>query len=63
MHTIFWSEKGKGRDKAQDVGVDGDNIRMGLRKRGREFLDWTHLVQDRNSWRFLLNTVMNVPVP
>jgi hypothetical protein len=25
-------------------------------------VDWIHLAQDRNQWRALVNTVMNVPV-
>jgi hypothetical protein len=39
------------------------NIRMGYRKRGLEGVDWLHLSEDRNQWRALLNTVMNLQVP
>jgi hypothetical protein len=28
-----------------------------------ECVDWIHLDQDRNEWRFLVNTVMNLRVP
>jgi hypothetical protein len=40
-----------------------DNIRMYLRKIVWEVVDWIHLVQDRNRWRALVNTVMNLRVP
>jgi hypothetical protein len=37
-----------------------DNIRMELRERGWEGVDWTHLAQERDQWRALVNTVMNL---
>jgi hypothetical protein len=40
-----------------------DNIRMDLREIGREVADWMHLVQDRDQWQALVNTVMNLWVP
>jgi hypothetical protein len=41
----------------------GDNIRMDLRERVWKGVDWIHLVQDRNQWWALMNTVMNLQVP
>jgi hypothetical protein len=40
-----------------------DNIRMDLEKIGWESVDWIHLSQDRDQWRALVNTVMNLWVP
>jgi len=40
-----------------------DIIRMDLREIGWEGVEWIHLVQDRNQWRVLVNTIMNVRVP
>jgi hypothetical protein len=37
-----------------------DNIRLDLRKKGWESVDWIYLSQDRNQWRVLVNMVMNV---
>jgi hypothetical protein len=40
-----------------------NNIRMNLGEIGRKGVDWMHVAQDRNQWRALANTVMNVWVP
>jgi ribosome biogenesis protein Nip4 len=39
-----------------------DNIRMDLREIGWECVDWEHVAQDRDHYRVLVNTVMNLPV-
>jgi hypothetical protein len=40
-----------------------DNIRMDLPKVGWGDVDWIVLVQDRNRWRAVVNSVMNLRVP
>jgi hypothetical protein len=40
-----------------------DNIKMDLREIGLDGMDWIHLAQDRDQWRALVNTVMNLWVP
>jgi hypothetical protein len=40
-----------------------DNIEMELRKIGWDGIDWIELAQDRDQWRALVNTVMNLQVP
>jgi hypothetical protein len=40
-----------------------DNIRMDLKEIGWERVDWIHLVQDRDQWRILMNTLINLRVP
>jgi hypothetical protein len=52
----------KGRDHLEELGVDGDDIRMYLREIVRERVDWIHLAQDRYKWRALVNTVTNLRV-
>jgi hypothetical protein len=36
---------------------------MELRGIGWDGMDWIELAQDRDQWRTLVNTVMNLPVP
>jgi hypothetical protein len=38
------------------------NIRLGLREIWWKGVDWMHLVQDRDQWRAIVNTVMNLRV-
>jgi hypothetical protein len=40
-----------------------DNIKMDLREIGWGDMDWIDLPQDRDQWRALMNTVMNLRVP
>jgi hypothetical protein len=40
-----------------------DNIRMDLGEVGWGDVDWSGLVQDRNRWRALVNSVLNLRVP
>jgi hypothetical protein len=37
-----------------------DNVRIDLRERGWGGLDWIHLAQDRDQWRALVSTVINL---
>jgi hypothetical protein len=39
-----------------------DNIRMDLREIGWNGMDWINLAQDREKWKALVNTVMNLQV-
>jgi hypothetical protein len=40
-----------------------DNIKMDLRETGWDGIDWIDLAQDRDQWRALVNTVLNLRVP
>jgi hypothetical protein len=40
-----------------------DNIKMDLGEIGWDGRDWIELNQDRDQWRALVNTVMNLRVP
>jgi hypothetical protein len=51
-----------GRYHSEHIGTDGRIIKdvRGIRW---ESVDWMHLAQDRDQWRALVNTVMNLQVP
>jgi hypothetical protein len=48
-----------GRPRRRWVG----NIKIDLSEIGWDGVDWVNLTQDRDHWRALVNTVMNLRVP
>jgi hypothetical protein len=40
-----------------------DNIKIDLREIGWDGMDWIDMAQDRDQWRALVNTLMNLRVP
>jgi hypothetical protein len=48
-----------GRPRRRSV----DNIKIDLREIGRDGVDLIDMAQDRDQWRVLVNTVLNLRVP
>jgi hypothetical protein len=40
-----------------------DNNKIGFRGKGWDGIDWIDLVEDRDQWKAVVNTVMNLRVP
>ena len=59
--VLVWKPEGK-RPLGRPRRRWEDNIKMYVREVG-EGGDWMELAQDRDRWRALVNTVMNLRVP
>jgi hypothetical protein len=60
MHIGYWWEIQKERDHWEDQDVGGWTD---LREIGWDGRDWIDLAQDRDQWRALVNSVINLRVP
>jgi hypothetical protein len=62
MRIGYWWEGQKERDQDQDVG-GWRILKWILEIIGWDGMDWIELAQDRDQWRALVNTAMNLQVP
>jgi hypothetical protein len=63
MHIGYWWESQMERDHREDQDVGGRwvvNIKINLREIGWDGVDWIDMAQDRDKWRALVNTVLNL---
>jgi hypothetical protein len=56
VYRLLVGKRSLGRPRLRWV----DNIRMDLREVGWGDVDWIGLAQDRNRWRALVNSVLNL---
>jgi hypothetical protein len=59
MHIGYWWKSQKERPRCRWLG----SIKMDLREIGWDGMDWIDVSEDRDQWRALVNTVMNLRVP
>jgi hypothetical protein len=60
----YWRESQKETDPWEDQNVGGWTIlKWILREIGWDGVDWIDMAQDRDQWRILVNTVLNLRVP
>jgi hypothetical protein len=62
-YRIFVGEPEGSRSLERPTPKWEDNIRMELREIAWGVMDWIDLAQDRDHWRSLVNTVMNLRFP
>jgi hypothetical protein len=63
MHIGFWWEREVKRPLRRPRRRWEDNIRMDVGEIEWGGMDWIDLAQDRDQWRALVITVINVRVP
>jgi hypothetical protein len=63
MLTKFWLVNLKGIELRRLRRRLEDNIRTDHRKIGWEVMDWIHLAKDRDQWRALVDTEINLRLP
>jgi hypothetical protein len=62
MRTKFWSVNLEGRFHLEDLDEDG-KIMLDVKKVGWKVVEWIYLAQNRDQWRAVDNTVMNLRIP
>jgi hypothetical protein len=59
----YWWESQKEREHWEDQNRWVDNIKMDLREIRWDGVDWIDRAEDRDQWKALVNTVLNLRVP
>jgi hypothetical protein len=59
-YTILVGKPEGKRTLGRPRRISVDNIKIGLRETGWDSMDWLDRTQDRDQWRALVNTVMNL---
>jgi hypothetical protein len=59
----IWVGKPEGKRSLRRPKRSEDNIKMDLTEIGCCSMDWIDLAEDRDQWRALVNTAMNLRVP
>jgi len=59
----MWWENLRERDHLEEQSVNGWIILMWIFRKWDEGMDWIDLTKDRDTWRALVNAVMNFRVP
>jgi hypothetical protein len=62
VHTGFWWGRPEGRGRLEDLHVHSKIILNWIKKWGGG-IDWIDLAQDSDSWRALVDVVMNFLLP
>jgi hypothetical protein len=60
MHIGYWWERQKEKDHSEVQDVGGWAILKWILEIGWDGVNWIDLSQDRDQWRTLVNTVMNL---
>ena len=63
MHTGFWWGDLRERDHLEDLDIDRWIIVKWIFRKADGGMDWIDLAQGRDSWRAVVNAVMNLRVP